>query len=311
MGILAWFRRKSSSAQGDVAFEEVPISGEHDKLSDLECETRARKIRTLRDCPSDSAIENLLHLAQFDGRGELAVHAIMALATRSDRKRVRDAVNYAFVKAPPVCEAGYPPKPGQNVYPKTRLLYVLAWMKDAKLMKKLLDGSGSWPGAGKSKLLGYDLCCDVIRGVQTIVERVIHMEYLDEAGSPELMKMTLALYPELGLPPGAWETVSRKSKDVRGKVVALAVTGNSAVTETDIFRIIEREVNRSPQYRRAADAIEVVRIGLANVDPAAYAQHVAALYDTCMEAGGWKPVGNLHIFEYLEEPPIYVAFPIP
>jgi hypothetical protein len=90
----------------------------------------------------------------------------------------------------------------------------------------------------------------------------------------------------------------------------LAVTRNSSVTEADVRQIIDFEVSRSPNYRRASDAIECVRIAYANVDPSTYEQDVADIYQMSMEAQEWKSVRNLHIFEYLETPPIYVAFPI-
>ena len=98
--------------------------------------------------------------------------------------------------------------------------------------------------------------------------------------------------------------------DYSGKLVALAVTANKEVTEADVRRMIDSEVNRSPEFREAAAAIDCIRIECADVDPADYSQDVAGVYLWFMRPERWKLVDNLHIFEYLEEPPVYIAFPI-
>lgn len=187
----------------------MPVSGDHDRLSDAECESRARKIKALRECSSYLAVENLLRIVQFDNRGELSIHASLAMATKRDRNMVRNEVAKAFKKAPPTCEAGYPPKFGQNVFPKSRLLYVLAWIGDNHLMRKLLDESKSWPGTNKCKLLAYELCKDVGNSLQAVTDKLVYLEYLDEAGTPELMNLTLDLYPEIGLSTDVWKDVRR------------------------------------------------------------------------------------------------------
>lgn len=101
-----------------------------------------------------------------------------------------------------------------------------------------------------------------------------------------------------------------KENNWKEKVMALAVTQNQDITESDVRAIIEKEVARSPQYQRAADAIDCVRIGHMNINPTRYSQEVAEMYMMSMRTQGWKSVNNLHIFEYLEQPPIYIGFPI-
>ncbi len=214
MGMFGWLKR-STRQNTETIFEEVPATGEHENLRDSECEGKARKIKALRDCPTSSAVENLLRVAQFDARGELSIHAGIALATRKDKGTVKEALLKAFGTVPPVCEAGYPPKPGDGIYPKARLLYVLAWMRETKLMRDILDKSGSWPGAGKSKILCYELCENVSSGTQAVADKLVYLEYLDEAGTRELMDLTLEWYPEIEMNREIWRNVRRPSAMVR------------------------------------------------------------------------------------------------
>ena len=195
-----------------VPFVEVPASRVGGaRVAVSEYEARARMIRHLAECSDPRAIENLLRLLQFDGRGELAVHASMALAVHQDADAVEGTIRACYNKAPVVSGSGWPPKAGDDVYPRSRLLFPFTWNGKTDVMAELLNNSGPWPGAGQGVLHCYQLIEDVRAGRQAVVDRIVYMECLDEGGARDLMELTVDLYPELHLTRELWSGVSYDS----------------------------------------------------------------------------------------------------
>ena len=200
MGLFDIFKKKKAPS-----VEPVPVSAQEKPLS-LHTD-RLPGIKALGEDPSDEALDNLMRLLQFDARGEVAIHASLALAGRADKAAVKQAIRACYNDAPPQCKAGDPPQPGDGIFPKMRLLYPIAWMGDGALVEELLEGSGPWPGAGQGKKACYDLIGACAGSSVKVAERLVFFEYLDEAGNRAMMDQANELYPAAGLTAQHWSTV--------------------------------------------------------------------------------------------------------
>ena len=171
---------------------------------------RLPKIKALGGDLREDALQNLLRILCYDARGEIAIHASIAIACRAEPKAVKTAIAamYNDNDVPGAAGPGFPPHSGNSIFPRMRLLYPLAWMGDGGLIRKLLDGSSSgWEGAMKGKKACYTLIDSVEQGHAAIAERLSFFEYIDEDGNREMMEQACELYPAANLSKIIWQVV--------------------------------------------------------------------------------------------------------
>jgi len=179
--------------QKPVEENEIPIT--HRYKYEFEYRDKVERIKALGTYPDFPDVKNLLRILQFDVSGEIAIHTSLALASMENRAIIKEMIRIEFGRAPLQCAAGYPPKEGEEVFPLTRLLYPLAWMKEPKVMKELVDENPrliSFKGSGKA---AYDLVEAVNLGTKAVAEKICWLEYLDEAGNKEIMDLAQEWYP--------------------------------------------------------------------------------------------------------------------
>ncbi len=184
--------------------EKVPVLARAALPAHVE---RLPALQALGEDPRAEALDNLLDILCFDVRGEVVLHASLALAGREKKQEVLEAIRGRYNDVPAQCAAGYPPRSGTGVFPKMRLLYPLAWLGMHREIGALLDDSGPWPGASKGKQAAYGLIEACRSGTAAICEKLVIFEFLDEEGNRLIMEQTHRLYPEAGLPSSAWVSV--------------------------------------------------------------------------------------------------------